>query len=111
MKDQRKDQIRTAQPESSQLDRPPARIAALAVFLCVAFILAWIHREDLFPPAPMASPAADDPVLACFAARRADIDQMLADAVIDEGRASLFKSRAEALCQAQFGQGSGPPPR
>ncbi len=26
-------------------------------------------------------------------------------------RAELFKSRAEALCQAQAGQGSGPPPR
>ncbi len=91
------------------LDRPVARVVALGVFLCVAAILAWIHRDDLMPPPEAPALAADDPVALCLAARAEDIDQMRADGVIDEGQATLFKSRAEALCVAQEGQGSGPP--
>ena len=90
------------------LDRPLARIAALGVFLCAAAALAFMHRDDLFPPEPAAAVAADDPVAVCLAARAEDIDRMQADGVIDEAQATLFKSRAEALCQAQKGQG-GPP--
>ena len=92
----------------SALDRPVARVAALAVFVGVAAALAWMHRDDLFPPEP-AAVAADDPVAQCLAGRATDIDKMRADGVIDEGQAALFKSRAAALCQAQQGQGAGPP--
>jgi hypothetical protein len=91
----------------SALDRPVARVAAFLVFLSVAAALAWIHRDDLFPNE--AAIAANNPVAKCFAERSAGIDKMLQDGVIDAGRAKLFKSRAEALCQAQLGQGSGPP--
>ena len=93
---------------SSALDRPWARVAALGVFLCAAAAIAFMHRDDLIPPEPSATLAADDPVALCLAARAADIDKMQADGVIDEAQATLFKSRAEALCQAQQGQG-GPP--
>ena len=96
------------EPAVSALDRPIARVAALGVFLCVAAALAFIHREDLMPGSSVAAPAADDPVALCLAARAQDIDKMQADGVIDAGQAALFKSRAEALCQAQEGQG-GPP--
>lgn len=74
----------------------------------MAALLAWIHRDDLLPPE--AAVAADDPVAKCLAERSADIDKMRQDGVVDPDRAKLFKSRAEALCQAQFGAGSGPPP-
>jgi hypothetical protein len=97
-------------PPRSALDRPVARLAALGVLLCVAAALAYMHRDDLFPP-PAAAVALDDPVAKCMAARAKDIDQMRTDGVIDDAQASLFKNRAEALCQAQEGQGSGPPPR
>ena len=93
---------------SSALDRPLARVAALGVFLCAMALLAFMHRDDLFPPEPSAAVAADDPVAMCLAARAEDIDRMQAEGVIDEAQATLFKSRAEALCQAQQGQG-GPP--
>ncbi len=96
-------------PRRAALDRPAARVAALGVFLCAALALAWIHRDDLFPPEP-AAVAADDPVAQCLAARARDIDKMQADGVIDAAQATLFKGRAEALCVAQEGQG-GPPPR
>jgi len=84
-------------------------VAAL-VLLIVAASLGWIHRDDLFPPEQAAAPAGDDPVALCLAQRAADIDKMQADGVIQADQATLFKSRAEALCQAQEGQGAGPPP-
>lgn len=93
---------------NSALDRPVARVGAFLIFLSAAATLAWMHRDDLIPSETAA--AADDPVAKCLAERSADIDQMRQDGVVDADRAVLFKSRAEALCQAQLGQGSGPPP-
>jgi hypothetical protein len=95
---------------TSVLDGRSARAVALGVFLAAAAFLAWIHRDDLFPP-DAAAVAADDAVARCFAARAADIDAMRADGTINEAQANLFKSRAEALCQAQHGRGAGPPAR
>ena len=99
----------TPQPRANLLDRPIARLIALVIFLLMAASLAWIHREDLLPGEPDAV-SADDPVAQCLAQRAEDIEQMRRDGVIDEDQAALFKSRAEALCQAQVGQGAGPPP-
>ena len=94
---------------SSALDRPLARWVAVGVALAAAAGLAVIHRDDLFPAEQAAVPAADDPFQACLQQRQADIEQMQADGVIDEGQAELFIGRAEALCQAQT-QGNAPPP-
>ncbi len=41
----------------------------------------------------------------------AGVGLVVAEGTITAAQASLFKSRAEALCQAQLGGGSGPPPR
>lgn len=77
------------------------------ILLLVAAGIVWLNRDSLFPAeAPALS--ADDPVALCLAERAKGIDEMLAQGTIDEGQATLFKSRAEALCQAQHGQ-SGPP--
>ncbi len=89
-----------------RLARPPGRVAAFGVFLLAAGALAWMHRDDIFPPEKT---AADDPVALCVAGRWAGIDEMVADGTVDTVRAELFNARAEALCQAQLGQGSGPP--
>lgn len=94
----------------SAADGPWARVAAVLVLIAVIAILAAMHWDDLFAPQQAAAPAADDPVALCLAGRAGDIDKMRADGVIDEAQATLFVSRAEALCQAQFGGGSGPPP-
>ena len=93
----------------SVLDRPVARVAAFGVFLLVVAALAFMHREDLLPARQAAAPA-DDPAARCLAEREADIAQMRADGVIDDAQAALFKSRAEALCDAQAGGSAGPPP-
>ncbi len=83
-----------------------ARFVALGVAFLALASLAYIHRDDLFPP-EVQEIAADDPVALCLAERAAGIDQMLADGTINGQQAGLFKRRAEALCQAQFGR-SGP---
>ncbi len=92
---------------ASALDRPPARVVAFGVFLLAAGALAWMRRDDVFPPEVV---PADDPVSLCAAERWAGIDEMVADGTVDTARAELFKSRAEALCQAQLGPGPGLPP-
>ena len=93
----------------SVLDGLAARLAALAVLVGVVALLGWIHRERLFPPDP-AAVAADDPAALCFAERAVDIDATAAEGTITEAQASLFKSRAEALCHAQAGGSAEPPP-
>jgi hypothetical protein len=89
-------------PREHFLDRPVARLVALAVALLCVAVLAWLHRADLFP-GRFAAGAADDPFARCFAGRAAEIDGMLDEGVIDEARAELFKSRAEAMCRAETG--------
>ncbi len=95
--------------EVSFLDRPVARLLAIGVALLMAAALGFMHRDDLFPPEEAAADP-DDPVALCFAERAKDIDAMLAEGTINAQQAELFKGRAEALCQAQVGGGSGPPP-
>ena len=95
-----------ADASASALDRPAARVAAFGVFLLAVGALAWMHRDDIFPPEAV---PADDPVAFCVAERWAGIDEMMADGTVDTARGELFKARAEALCQAQLGQGGGPP--
>ena len=86
-------------PREPFLDRPAARLLALGVALLCVAILASLHRADLFPR--FAREAADDPFARCFAERAAEIDGMLDENVIDQARAELFKSRAEAICRAE----------
>ncbi|HET6519671.1 MAG TPA: hypothetical protein VFG47_07595 [Geminicoccaceae bacterium] len=95
----------------SFLDRPLARAIALACFGLCAAALVYIHRDDIWPqPAAQAGADPDDPVVRCFAERSAQIDDMVGEGVIGAEQATLFKSRAEALCRAQEGgAGAGPP--
>jgi hypothetical protein len=95
------------------LDRSIARLCAVGVALLMVAVLAYMHRDDLFPQQVAVGPAADDPVARCLAERAIDIDQMLADGIVTAQQAELFKSRAEALCQAQQGGGNNavPPPQ
>jgi hypothetical protein len=95
--------------ERSFLDRPAARVLALLVFLACAGALAWLHRAELLRGAAHGG-SADDPSVACYAERAAQIDRMLSEGAISATQAELFKSRAGAMCRAETnGQGAGAP--
>lgn len=98
-------------PTPSKLDRPAARLTAVGIALLCAVALGYIHRDDLFPAEDGMAEAGDDPVLLCLAERAADIDRMVADGILDAARSTLFKSRAEALCQSTVGGGNSGPPK
>jgi hypothetical protein len=83
------------------LDRPIARLCAVAVFLLAAGALAYIHRNDWRPRAAPVAAAADDPIAACMRDRIAVIDGQLRDGVLKPEQAELFRARVDALCQAQ----------
>ena len=100
----------TSTGRQGPLDGLAARLVALLVLLLVVACIAWVNRDSLFPPEQAEVPA-DDPVALCLAERAVGIDKMLAEGTINEGQATLFKSRAEALCQAQQGQSGAPPPQ
>jgi hypothetical protein len=93
------------------LDGPYARIAALACFAGAVAVLVYIHRDDLFPAAPVPVAERDDPFGRCFREGTASIDKMLAEKTINAEQAKLFRMRAEARCRAQTGSAGGPPPR
>ncbi|MDH3793040.1 MAG: hypothetical protein OEU09_12380 [Rhodospirillales bacterium] len=99
---------RPERPESA-LDRPAARLVALGVVALVIATLGYIHWEDVFPSED-AKAAADDPAAPCITQRTADIEAMRAEGTLSAEQASLFKTRAEALCRAQAGQTGAPPP-
>ena len=85
----------------SALDRPAARLVAVAILAGAAGALVYVHRDDLFPPDAAAVAAPDTPYALCVAERHAGIDQMIADGHVDDQKSALFKQRAEALCRAQ----------
>ena len=87
-------------PAPAFLDRPIARLLALGVALACVATLAWLHRADLYPAMATAE-VADDPFARCLAQRSAQIDDMVSEGVVGPEQASLFKSRAEAMCRAE----------
>ena len=90
----------TTQAGRSALDGWPARLVAVAVLVGAVALLAFYHREDLAPAAE-APPPEDAAFRHCLAKRQDDIEGMKADGLVDEARATLFTSRAEAYCRAQ----------
>ena len=89
------------------LDRWPARLIAAVVLVgCIATLAYTLWRDGVSETAEV--PSAEDPSAACIAARHGEIDQMLADGVIDEPRVGSFKARAADFCRSRPGQGSLP---
>jgi hypothetical protein len=93
------------------LDGAIARVCAAVVALGCVAALVYLERERLWRAAADQR-AADDPFTRCFAERAGEIDRMIAENVIEQAQAELFKSRAEAMCRATGAEspGSGAPP-
>jgi hypothetical protein len=83
------------------LDRPSARVGAVLVGLAAAALLIYIERDRFLAAETPAKDPADAAFLACFEQETVVIEKMQMDGVVDESRASLFRSRAEARCRAQ----------
>lgn len=95
------------------IDSPAARLVALAIAIAAAALLGWIHRDDLFPGAADKAVSGEEAsFIACVAERRSEIEGMHREGLIDEGRAALFLTRAEAMCRdLAGGNNQSPPPR
>jgi hypothetical protein len=102
----------TSGSKGALLDRPVARLSALAVALAAVLAIVWIGRvgfagvaltpfEHLGPGD--AEGLSENPQLAaCLTERVGAVDQMRKDAVIDDAQHDAFKARAIGYCRAQF---------
>ncbi len=79
------------------------RIFAVLVMIASAGTLAWHHRADLLPAPPVPEDPAEAAYRACIAERANGIETMQKDGTINTDQATLFLSRAEALCRSQSG--------
>lgn len=89
------------------LDRPVARLCAILVFVLCGAALVYIHRNDLWPAPKVEAGGGNDPIALCMRDRLAVIDGQLRDGVLKPEQAALFRTRVDALCQAQ-NRRSGP---
>jgi len=90
----------------SPLDRPAARLVAVAVALAGLALLGWIHRGDLFPPDPAAPASPQEAAFrACFEPRAAQFAASLEAGELTPEQVALFRSRAEAFCADQADKG------
>ena len=94
------------------LDRPVARLCALVVVVLCGATLIYIHRSDLWPGPKVEAGGGGDPIALCMRDRLAVIDGQLRDGVLKPEQADLFRTRVDALCQAQNRRGGpeGLPP-
>lgn len=83
------------------------RLIAILVIIASSGVIAWHHRADLLPAAAPPPNPVEAAYRACLAERLPGIEKMLTDGVIREDQATLFKSRADALCASQA-QGATP---
>jgi len=82
------------------LDRPAARVVAVAVMLAAAGALAAVHRDDLSLLLADSPAGPADPLARCIAQHHATIDKGIADGVFGAEQAALFKQRAEGMCRS-----------
>ncbi|MCI0429661.1 MAG: hypothetical protein L0210_03825 [Rhodospirillales bacterium] len=86
-----------------------ARVVAVLVAVSAGAVLAYLHRDDLFPSERKPSPA-EAAFEQCMAERAAGIDEMVRQQVITAEQEALFRQRAEALCRAQSAPADAAPP-
>lgn len=82
-------------------DSRAARLVAMLLIAAGIAVIAWHHRADILPR-PEPETAANPELFACISERTAQVAGMLADGVIDEGRANSFRARAIQFCEQQF---------
>ncbi len=90
------------EPRPGFLDRPVARLCAVAVIAACLALLGVYHRNDLMPGAKTGNTGLNPEFVDCRDKRSADVDKMLSDGVITATQHSRFLQRALAYCTSQF---------
>ena len=85
----------------SRLDGAAARFSALAVAMVAAAVLVYIERDRFLIAEEEPADPAQAAYEACYREGTQAVGTMLADGLIDEEKAGLFRLRAEARCRAQ----------
>ena len=81
---------------------------ALAILALCLLALGYVHRGDLFPAeAPQVEEGLNPEFVACRDERKAHVEKMLVDGVIDRAKYDQFVERAVAMCASQFPPGGG----
>ena len=86
----------------SPLDRPMARWIALGIFVALLLLLGTIQRNGPWMPAKAPTNLPNENYVLCLNERLDIVETMISEGVIDQNQASLFKTRADALCRTKF---------
>ena len=86
----------------SPLDRPMARWIALSIFVAMLLLLGAIQRNGPWMPAKTPTNSLNKNYVLCLNERLGTVEKMMSEGVIDQNQASLFKTRADALCRTKF---------
>lgn len=86
----------------SLLDGRGARLVALVVLLASAALIAYHHRADLLPAAPVAEAGLNPEFVACRDERVGQVEKMRSDGIIGDAQFETFRDRALAFCTDQF---------
>ena len=86
----------------SPLDRPMARWIALSIFVAMLLLLGAIQRNGPWMPAETPTNSLNKNYVLCLNERLGTVEKMMSEGVIDQNQASLFKTRADALCRTKF---------
>lgn len=84
------------------LDSIFARLIALVIAVACGVVLFFLYEDEVVV-AESQTQFEQSAAAQCYAERAADIDQMLAEGMIGEEQAMLFKRREEARCATQAG--------
>ncbi len=79
-----------------------ARLVAVAVILCASAVIAYHHRDDLFPPEKAEEAGLNPEFVKCRDERTAQVQKMKSDGLINDEQFSTFTERAVAFCTSQF---------
>jgi len=86
----------------SPLDRPMARWMALSIFVALLLLLGAIQRNAPWRPEETPTNSPNQNYVLCLNERLGAVETMISEGAIDQNQASLFKTRADALCRTKF---------
>ncbi len=79
-----------------------ARLVAVAIILGASAMIAYHHRDDLFPPEKAEEAGLNPEFVKCRDERTAQVQKMKSDGLIGDKQVSTFTERAIAFCTSQF---------